>query len=90
MAISIDIVNISVADGKPRIRFSTKREYEFPNVAAVREEVKARADEAAEWLEWLAMAIIAKRAPNLTNVGAIIGHGLVLDLNAPANIVRLT
>lgn len=79
MALTVTIQNIRVVNGKGYIRFSSGREYEFRSVAEFQDFLSDIDEETAEKI---ALKIIRVRRPNLTNLAALIGRGISLDLTS--------
>lgn len=92
MATSITCQNIRRVNGRGYVRFSDKSELEFDSVADVRDRVRryVQSGEVQEFLKMLALAKWLQVNPTLDNPNLLIGRTVTIDLDAAANLVRVT
>lgn len=90
MAISVTCTSVRTANGKTYVRFG-KTELEFSSLQQAKDTVKQYGNgEAREFLMMLALAKYLHVDPTGSNPNLLEGKTLTLDLDLPANLVRLT
>lgn len=92
MAISLTCQNVRRINGIGYVRWSDKTEQEFTSVADVRRQCRAMVEN-GEVKEFLRLALLAKWLtvdPTLQNPNLVIGRTITVDLDAAANIVRVS
>lgn len=92
MATSITCQNIRRVNGRGYVRFSDKSELEFDSVADVRQRVRqyVQSGDVQEFLKMIALAKWLQVNPTLDNPSLLIGRTVTIDLDAAANLVRVT
>lgn len=91
-AISVTCQNIRRVNGKGYVRWSDKSEQEFTSAPELRQTVRQamETNEVREFLRMLALAKWLTVNPTLDNPALLSGRTITLDLDAPANLVRIT
>ena len=89
MAISVTISKANVVNGQVQIEFSDGSGASWPSVADFVAEQDQMIFQDPDLLKRIALALIAVRAPNLTNPGLIVGKTLTFNPDI-ANVMRVT
>lgn len=91
-AISITCQSVRRVNGRGYVRWSEKTEQEFDSAQQVRQQVRAyfQTDEAREFLRNLLLAKWVHVNPTLDNPALITGRTITIDLDAAANLVRVS
>lgn len=92
MAFSITCTSIRRVNGRGYVNWSDSSEMEFDSVSEVDRMIRqyVRSGDAQEFLKVLALAKWRQVNPALDNPSLLIGRTLTIDLDAAANLVRVT
>lgn len=91
MAISVQCTDVIKRSGKVYVRWNDKIELEFASLKELKDFVaEIDRNEVRDILRRIALAKYLKADPNANNPNALIGRTIALDLDAAANLVRVS